>query len=184
MRILVVVGLAAGFMLTSSAMACPYADKMAAAAKTDKAGCTWKGQDKVAKASGCQGCTTFHKAARGLRAAGAQIEVVRTKRGYIMLATAESPAVVKTVREVNADHLKILASMGNGNGKNSCKDCTAFSKAVKSGAVQYEEVALSNGVMMVYTASTDAGEALLKARCGSSCRLKASADLEQSAINN
>lgn len=174
MRILVAVGLAACFMLTSSAMACPYADKMAAA-KIDKAGCAGKGQSKVAKAGGCWGCTPFYKATKGLRAAGAQIEVVRTKRGYIMLATAESPAVVKSVREFNADHLKVLASMGNGNGNgnSSCRGCAAFSKAVKSGAVQYEEVSLSNGVMMVYTASTDAGAALLKARCGSSCRLKA-----------
>ncbi len=174
MRILVATVLAGCFMLASSAMACPYMDKQAAA---KKAGCA--GKDKVAKAGGCVGCKTFHASYRGLRATGANVEVVKTKRGYIVLATAESPKAVASVRKVNTAHLKVLASMGNGNGngngngKDGCKFCTTFSNALKSGAIHYEEVTLSNGVMTVYTASSDEGQALLKRRCGSSCRLKA-----------
>jgi len=121
---------------------------------------------KSAKGKHCGGCGMLAKGNASLREAAADIEVIQTKHGYIVLATANSSDAIANVRAINAARLRALRNTDKAAGKKACKDCDAFSQALKANAIQLQEVEVSNGVMTVYTASTRDAEKLLKDCCG------------------
>ena len=130
---------------------------------------------KSAKAKGCNGCTALHKSNKQLRVAGADVEVVKTKKGYIVIATTDSTANVRLVREANSARIKALVEFGTSSVAKGCDNCEAFAKAIDSGQIKYEEVEIGNGVMTIYTATTDEALSVLGKSCAMLEGLRASA---------
>jgi len=178
MKILIAGVLVACVALTGDVLAgagCPKAKKAAAERKS----CS-----KHAKAKGCTGCTAVHKTNAQLRVAGADVEVVKTKKGYIVIATTDKASDVKRVREANADRIKALAEFGKSADAKGCENCVAFAKAIDSGDTKYEEVNIDGGVMTVYTATTEEALSVLGKCCGMIEGLQASSGSTWSPIDN
>lgn len=161
MKILIAGIMAAVVALAGEATAgagCASAQKAAEKPKT----CGYK----MGKAKDCGGCQGLHASAKQLRVAGADVEVVKTKRGYIVIATADSKADVETVRKASAARNKALVEFGRSDAPKGCENCSAFAKAVDAGTITFEEVEIDNGVMTVYTATTDEALSVLGKCCG------------------
>ncbi len=137
-----------------------------------KKSCSW---DKTAKGKGCNGCGDFAKGNASLKVAATNVEVIKTKTGYIVMATADSSDAVAKIQTINAARLKSLSDWVASASKKACKDCTSFAASVKAGDISFEEVKVSNGVMTVYTANTTAAAKVLAASCGAFWGLKADA---------
>lgn len=135
---------------------------------------------KTSKAGHRGGCSALKASDRDLAAAGADVEVVKTKKGYIVVATAKEGAGVARVRAANAARLRVATS---DSGKD-CENCGAFARAVKAGEITYQAVEVENGVLTVYTANTDAALATLGKCCSVIGGLQAQASSSEGAIEN
>lgn len=187
MRTIGTMMLVGGLALVGGAQAgqgCTY-DKTAA----EKAGCAAKSKDHAAACAAkgvkdCAGCEALFKTRQALEAAGAKVEVARMKSGYALIATGGEGSL-ESIRRVNAERWVAVEATGqNGNGKKSCRDCTAFFKALHTQDVTYETVDLANGVMTVFTGATPEAVASLKESCGMICGLKAEAKIEKTTATN
>lgn len=169
MRLLLGIVLASSVAMSSLAWAgasCGDHAKKTASKKS----CSW---DKNAKGKGCNGCGDFAKGNASLKEAAADVQVIKTNTGYIVIATATSADAIAKIQTINAARLKSLSNWIASESKKSCKDCTSFSAAVQAGTISFEEVTVSNGVMTVYTANTTEAAKVLAASCGAFWGLKA-----------
>ena len=177
MKRLMAVWAVAGLVLAGHALAgegCPYSKKACAAGDSAKS-CTHDGATAKScgemKAGDCKSCDELAASGKALRATGANFEVVKTKTGYIVMATAGSPAATAALRKANHERWQnYLAHVTDGD--KLCKSCGAFHAGLKSGGVTFEEVETASGVITILTATGDEATAALKASCGAYCGLK------------
>jgi len=155
---------------------CPHAKGACTAG--DKQACAMKG------AKSCAECAYLGETRTDLEQAGARVEVVKLKNGYVLMATATSPDTLAAVRKLNAERLGGLEALAGHTDKKFCKDCTAFNKALKADAVSVEVVDTANGVMTVFTGSTAEAVSSLKESCGMFSMLKAEAKPEKTTATN
>lgn len=141
------------------------------------------------KAGECGGCDELRASGKALRAAGADIEVVKTKTGYIVIATAADEAGAVTLRRLTAERwsgFRTLAAAANEkNGKKFCASCDGFAHDLTGNGIRMESVSIANGVMTVFTASGAEAAAHLQNSCGAYCGMQtASATSEKPTANN
>ena len=139
--------------------------------------CTWNKSAAAGKSCGemkageCRGCDELAASGKALRATGANFEYVKTKSGYIVLATTTGAENIAALRKAN--HERWTGFLAHVNAKDKpCKSCAGLAAGLKSGAFSIEEVETANGVMTVMTASGDDAVAALKASCGAYCGMK------------
>src|SRR5688572_13593871 len=88
------------------AKACTAADKTAMGGKSCTAGTSTATSGKSCgdmKAGECGGCDELRASGKTLRSAGADFEVVKTKTGYIVIATAADEKGAATLRRLTAE---------------------------------------------------------------------------------
>lgn len=181
---------AASVALAGSAFAgegCSYSHKTSAeggkSCASDKSASAGKSCGDL-KAGDCKSCDELATSGRALRATGANFEFVKTKTGYVVLATASGADGVAALRKANHERWTNYVAHVTGKDK-ACKSCAGFQAGLKSGAVTFEEVETANGVMTIFTASNNDACAALKASCGAYCGLKtAEAKLEKTTATN
>lgn len=155
---------------------CTAGEKTASAGK----GCCMAGEKTAMtgkscgdmKAGECGGCDALRASGKALRTAGADIEVVKTKSGYIVIATAADEAGAATLRRLTAERWNGYRTfVTNANGKKICKSCDGFGHDLTGNGIRMESVNIANGVMTVFTATGAEAAAHLQASCGAYCGL-------------
>lgn len=128
------------------------------------------------KAGDCGGCDELRASGKTLRSAGAEFEVVKTKNGYIVIATAADEKGAATLRRLTAERwtgFRTLAANKTGkDGKKLCKSCDGFATDLTDNGIRMETVNIANGVMTVFTAKGPEAAAHLQASCGAYCGLQ------------
>lgn len=136
------------------------------------------------KAGDCRSCDQLNASGKALRATGANFEFVKTKAGYVILASATGADNIAALRKANHERWTTYVAHVSGKDK-TCKSCAGLQAGLKRGDVNFEEVETANGVMTIFTASNDDACAALKASCGAYCGLKtAEANVEKTTATN
>lgn len=158
---------------------CTAGEKTASAGKSCTAGEKTAMSGKSCgdmKAGDCGGCDELRASGKSLRTAGAEFEVVKTKNGYIVIATAADEKGAATLRKLTAERwtgFRTLAANKTGkDGKKFCKSCDGFASDLTDNGIRMESINISNGVMTVFTANGAEAAAHLQASCGAYCGLQ------------
>jgi len=157
---------------------CTAGEKTASAGKSCTAGEKTAMSGKSCgdmKAGDCGGCDELRASGKSLRTAGAEFEVVKTRTGYIVIATAADEKGAATLRRLTAERWNgfrtLTANKTGKDGKKFCKSCDGFASDLTANGIRMETVNIANGVMTVFTANGAEAAAHLQSSCGSYCGL-------------